>query len=48
MATSAQTVNPNISIQLNKAWFENQGGLYTEVFKGRITKIADLFQRMSG
>jgi len=45
---ASQTVNPNISISLNKAWFENQGGLYPDVFKGRLTKIADLFQRMSG
>ncbi|MFM7859255.1 MAG: hypothetical protein ACKO96_46875 [Flammeovirgaceae bacterium] len=45
---SVKPINPNITISLHKAWFQNQGGLFSDVFKGKITHIADLFQRMGG
>jgi len=40
-------INPNITISFKKSWFQNQGGLFPDVFKGKLTHIADLFQRMS-
>jgi hypothetical protein len=35
--------NPNITIPLRKEFFLDAGGLFPDVYAGRLTRIADLF-----
>jgi hypothetical protein len=42
------SANVNITIPLRKELFLGCGGLFTDVYSGRLTSIADRFQQQQG